>query len=72
MARITFCAKHKRAVTASMPCLRCIDERGRVELERQLGAHPRLIVTSAHSGQGLERLRAELAALAAAPGEVAP
>ena len=43
-----------------------------VELERQLGAHPRLIVTSAHSGQGLERLRAELAALAAAPGEVAP
>jgi GTP-binding protein len=43
-----------------------------VELERQLGAHPQLIVTSAHSGQGLERLRAELAALAAAPGEVAP
>jgi GTP-binding protein len=43
-----------------------------VELERQLGAHPRLIVTSAHSGQGIERLRAELAALAAAPGEAAP
>ena len=43
-----------------------------IELERQLGAHPRLIVTSAHSGQGIDRLRAELAALAAAPGEVAP
>jgi GTP-binding protein len=42
-----------------------------VELERLLGAHPRLIVTSAHSGQGIDRLRAELAALAAAPGEVA-
>ena len=43
-----------------------------VELERQLGAHPRLIVTSAHSGQGVDRLRAELAGLAAAPGEAAP
>jgi GTP-binding protein len=43
-----------------------------VELERQLGAHPRLIVTSAHSGQGIDRLRAELAGLAAAPGEAAP
>jgi GTP-binding protein len=41
------------------------------ELERRLGAHPRLIVTSAHSGQGIDCLRAELAALAAAPGEVA-
>ncbi|HEX5077809.1 MAG TPA: ribosome biogenesis GTP-binding protein YihA/YsxC [Geminicoccaceae bacterium] len=37
------------------------------ELERQLGAHPHLIVTSAHGGEGIDRLRAELAALAAAP-----
>jgi GTP-binding protein len=40
------------------------------ELERRLGAHPRLIVTSAQTGEGIEGLRAELAALAAAPGEV--
>ena len=39
------------------------------ELERQLGAHPDLIVTSAQTGRGIDRLRAELAALAAAPGE---
>ena len=39
------------------------------ELERQLGAHPRLIVTSAHTGAGIDVLRAELATLAAAPGE---
>jgi GTP-binding protein len=39
------------------------------ELERRLGAHPRLIVTSAQRGEGIDRLRAELAALAAAPGE---
>jgi GTP-binding protein len=39
------------------------------ELLRRLGAHPRLIVTSAQRGEGIERLRAELAALAAAPGE---
>ena len=36
------------------------------DLERQLGAHPRPIVTSAQSGEGIDRLRAELAALAAA------
>ena len=39
------------------------------ELERQLGAHPDLIVTSAQTGRGIDQLRAELAALAAAPGE---
>jgi GTP-binding protein len=39
------------------------------ELERRLGAHPRLIVTSAQRGDGIDRLRAELAELAAAPGE---
>jgi GTP-binding protein len=42
------------------------------DLERQLGAHPRLIVTSAHSGAGIESLRAELAALSAAPEEAPP
>ena len=41
------------------------------ELLRRLGAHPDLIVTSAQQGDGIERLRAELAALAAAPGEAA-
>jgi GTP-binding protein len=41
------------------------------ELERRVGAHPRLIVTSAQRGDGIDRLRAELAALAAAPGEAA-
>jgi GTP-binding protein len=35
------------------------------ELERLLGAHPHLILTSAQQGEGIERLRAELAALAA-------
>jgi GTP-binding protein len=39
------------------------------ELLRRLGAHPRLIVSSAQRGEGIDRLRAELAALAAAPGE---
>jgi GTP-binding protein len=39
------------------------------ELERRLGAHPDLIVTSAHAGTGIEQLRAELAALAVGPGE---
>lgn len=39
------------------------------DLERQLGAHPHLIVTSAQTGNGIDRLRAELAALAATPGE---
>jgi GTP-binding protein len=39
------------------------------DLERQLGAHPDLIVTSAQTGNGIDRLRAELAALAATPGE---
>jgi len=37
------------------------------ELERQLGAHPLLVVTSAHAGTGIEQLRAELATLAVAP-----
>jgi GTP-binding protein len=37
------------------------------ELERRLGAHPDLVVTSAHKGTGIEALRAELAALAVAP-----
>ena len=41
----------------------------RSALARQLGAHPDLIVTSAQTGEGIERLRAELAALAVAPGE---
>jgi GTP-binding protein len=41
------------------------------ELLRRLGAHPDLIVTSAQQGDGIERLRAALAALAAAPGEAA-
>jgi GTP-binding protein len=39
------------------------------ELERQLGAHPDLIVTSAQTGSGIACLRAELAALATVPGE---
>jgi GTP-binding protein len=42
------------------------------ELERQLGAHRELIVTSAQTGGGIDRLRAELAALAAKPGETSP
>jgi GTP-binding protein len=37
------------------------------ELERQLGAHPDLVVTSAHKGTGIEALRAALATLAVAP-----
>jgi GTP-binding protein len=37
------------------------------ELQRRLGAHPHLIVTSAQRGDGIGRLRAELAALAAPP-----
>jgi GTP-binding protein len=41
------------------------------ELECQLGAHPHLMVTSAHAGTGIEQLRAELAALAVAPGAAA-
>ena len=36
------------------------------ELERRLGAHPSLIVTSAQRGEGIDLLRAELAALAEA------
>lgn len=39
------------------------------ELLRRLGAHPDLIVTSAQQGDGIERLRAELAALTAVQGE---
>jgi GTP-binding protein len=39
------------------------------ELERRLGAHPSLIVTSAQRGEGIDLLRAELAALAAAAEE---
>jgi GTP-binding protein len=42
------------------------------ELERQLGAHPDLIVTSAQTGRGIDQLRAELAALAVEPGEASP
>jgi GTP-binding protein len=42
------------------------------ELQPRLGAHPRLIATSAQQGDGIDRLRAELAALAAAPGEGPP
>jgi GTP-binding protein len=42
------------------------------ELERQLGAHPNLIVTSAQTGRGIDQLRAELAALAVEPGEASP
>jgi GTP-binding protein len=41
------------------------------ELERQPGAHPGLMVTSAHDGTGIEQLRAELATLAVAPGAAA-
>jgi GTP-binding protein len=39
------------------------------ELARKPGAHPTLLATSARSGQGIERLRAELAALAEQPAE---
>jgi GTP-binding protein len=45
-----------------------LDAVGR-ELHRLPGAHPRLIATSAQRGDGIERLRAELAALAVSPGE---
>ncbi len=36
-----------------------------VELAKRAGAHPEVLATSAEKGQGIERLRAELAALAA-------
>ena len=39
------------------------------ELERKPGAHPELLATSARTGAGIDRLRAELAALAAQPAE---
>ena len=39
------------------------------ELERQPGAHPELIATSARSGAGIDALRAALAALAIQPAE---
>jgi len=39
------------------------------ELARKPGAHPELLATSARSGAGIDRLRAELAALAAQPAE---
>jgi selenocysteine-specific translation elongation factor len=39
------------------------------ELERRPGAHPELLATSARTGAGIDRLRAELAALAAHAAE---
>jgi GTP-binding protein len=39
------------------------------DLERKAGAHPELIPTSARTGLGIDRLRAELAALAREPAE---
>jgi GTP-binding protein len=42
------------------------------ELERKPGAHPELIATSARSGSGIDRLRAELATLATQPAEALP
>jgi GTP-binding protein len=39
------------------------------ELQRKLGAHPELIVTSARTGAGIDRLRAALAGLALQPAD---
>jgi GTP-binding protein len=41
----------------------------RADLARKPGAHPEIIATSARDGTGIERLRAELAALAIPSGE---
>ena len=42
----------------------------RADLARRPGAHPEIIATSAHEGTGIARLRAALATLAMAAGEV--
>jgi GTP-binding protein len=42
----------------------------RADLARKAGAHPEIIATSAHEGTGIARLRAALATLAMAAGEV--